>query len=88
MINKEQKAEIVEKFGATANDSGKSEVQVAILTARINDLTQHLITHKKDNHSRRGLISLVSKRRTLLSYLSANDITRYRAVIAALSLRK
>lgn len=88
MISKEHKAEVVAKFGTTANDSGKTEVQVAILTARILDLTSHLNTHKKDNHSRRGLINLVSKRRRLLSYLAKNDIMRYRTVIAALSLRK
>ena len=88
MIFKDQKAEIVEKFGATANDSGKPEVQVALLTARINDLTQHLIKHKKDHHSRRGLIKLVSKRRKLLNYLIKKDVTRYRQIIADLSLRK
>ncbi|MCK5742574.1 MAG: 30S ribosomal protein S15 [Chlorobi bacterium] len=88
MIFKDQKAEIVEKFGATANDSGKPEVQVALLTARINDLTQHLIKHKKDHHSRRGLIKLVSMRRKLLNYLIKKDVTRYRQIIADLSLRK
>lgn len=88
MIFKDQKAEIVEKFGVTANDSGKPEVQVALLTARINDLTQHLIKHKKDHHSRRGLIKLVSKRRKLLNYLIKKDVTRYRQIIADLSLRK
>jgi len=88
MIFKDQKAEIVEKFGAKANDSGKPEVQVALLTARINDLTQHLIKHKKDHHSRRGLIKLVSMRRKLLNYLIKKDVTRYRQIIADLSLRK
>ena len=88
MIYKEQKKEIVEKFGANGNDTGKPEVQVAILTARINDLTGHLGTHKKDHHSRRGLIQMVSKRRRLLNYLAKKDINRYREVIAALSLRK
>ncbi len=88
MIYKDQKQEIVEKFGDASKDTGKPEVQVAILTARINDLTGHLESHKKDHHSRRGLIQMVSKRRRLLNYLMKNDITRYREVIAALSLRK
>ncbi len=88
MISKEQKAEIIAKFGDNASDSGKPEVQVALLTARINDLTGHMSDHKKDNHSRRGLIKLVSKRKRLLSYLMKTDIQRYRACIAALSLRK
>jgi len=88
MINKEQKAEIVEKHGVNTSDTGKPEVQVAILTARINDLTGHLETHKKDHHSRRGLIQMVSKRRRLLDYLAKNDINRYREIIAALSIRK
>ncbi len=88
MINNEQKAEIVLKHGDSPENTGKSEVQVAILTARINDMTGHLETHKKDNHSRRGLIQLVAKRRKLLDYLAKNDISRYRAIIAALSLRK
>jgi small subunit ribosomal protein S15 len=88
MIYKDQKQEIVEKFGDASKDTGKPEVQVAILTARINDLTGHLESHKKDHHSRRGLIQMVSKRRRLLNYLMKKDITRYREVIAALSLRK
>lgn len=88
MIRSEQKLESVKKFGADDKDTGKSEVQVAILTQRINDLTQHLDSHKKDHHSRRGLIKMVSKRRKILSYLAKRDITRYRAVLAALSLRK
>jgi small subunit ribosomal protein S15 len=88
MIFQEQKKEIVEKFGASEKDTGRPEVQVAILTARINDLTGHLATHKKDHHSRRGLIQMVSKRRRLLNYLAKKDINRYREVIAALSLRK
>lgn len=88
MITSEQKLDSVKKFGVDANDTGKSEVQVAILTSRINDLTQHLDTHKKDHHSRRGLIKMVAKRRKILNYLAQRDITRYRAVLAALSLRK
>jgi len=88
MITKEQKADIIRKHGDNSTDTGKAEAQVALLTARINDMTGHLDTHKKDNHSRRGLIKLVAKRRKLLNYLAANDINRYRAIIAALSLRK
>lgn len=88
MIDKNQKAEIVAKHGATANDTGRSEVQVALLTQRINDLSQHLLQHKKDNHSRRGLINMVSKRRRVLNYLMKTDISRYRSVIATLGLRK
>ena len=88
MIFKDQKAEIVAKFGGNDADTGKPEVQVALLTARIVDLTQHLISHKKDHHSRRGLIKMVSKRRKLLNYLIKTDITRYRKIIADLSLRK
>lgn len=88
MINSEQKLESIKKFGVDDNDTGKSEVQVAILTSRINDLTQHLDMHKKDHHSRRGLIKMVAKRRKILNYLAKRDITRYRAVLAALSLRK
>lgn len=88
MITSEQKLESVKKFGVDDNDTGKSEVQVAILTSRINDLTQHLEMHKKDHHSRRGLIKMVAKRRKILNYLAQRDITRYRAVLSALSLRK
>jgi small subunit ribosomal protein S15 len=88
MITKEQKADFVAKFGDNPNDTGKPEVQIAILSARIADLTKHLEMHKKDNHTRRGLIKLVSKRRKLLNYLMNNDINRYRQIISALSLRK
>ncbi len=88
MITKEQKADFVAKYGATPNDTGKPEVQIAILSARIADLTKHLEMHKKDNHTRRGLIKLVAKRRKLLNYLMNTDITRYRQIISALSLRK
>ncbi|ROL62102.1 30S ribosomal protein S15 [Bacteroidetes/Chlorobi group bacterium ChocPot_Mid] len=88
MITSTQKAELVKKFGETEKDSGKPEVQVAVLTARINDLTQHLSNFKKDNHSRRGLIKMVSKRRKILNYLMKKDITRYRQVLTDLSLRK
>lgn len=88
MLNSEVKSELVSKFGSNANDTGKSEVQIAIFTERIKELTDHVNKHKKDNHTRRGLISLVAKRRKLLDYLANNDITRYRKVIAELGLRK
>lgn len=88
MITSTQKAELVKKYGESEKDSGKSEVQIAVLTARINDLTQHLLNFKKDNHSRRGLIKMVSKRRKILNYLMKNDITRYRQILTDLSLRK
>ena len=88
MLNSEVKSELVGKFGENANDTGKSEVQIAIFTERIKELTDHVNKHKKDNHTRRGLISLVAKRRKLLDYLAANDIARYRTIIAELGLRK
>ncbi|MFA7325689.1 MAG: 30S ribosomal protein S15 [Candidatus Kapaibacterium sp.] len=88
MITQETKAMIVKKYGDSPKDSGKPEVQVALLTARIIDLTGHVTANKKDVHSRRGLISLVNKRRTLLNYLAKNDITRYRTIIGELNLRK
>ncbi len=88
MIGKEQKAEIVGKFGNTPEDTGKPEVQIAIYTSRIQDLTRHLKDYKKDNAGRRGLIKLVSKRRRLLNYLKKKDINRYRETLKALSLRK
>ncbi len=88
MISNERKAEIIQQFGGSAANTGKPEVQVALLTEHIVALSGHLSQHKKDHHSRRGLLRLVSKRRRLLTYLQNNDITRYREVIAALSLRK
>jgi small subunit ribosomal protein S15 len=88
MITIEQKTEAIAKFGDKPNDTGKSEVQIALLTLRINDLTSHLENNKKDHHSRRGLIKLVSKRRKLLDYLAKKDINRYRNILSALSLRK
>ena len=88
MLNSEVKSKLISKFGANANDTGKSEVQIAIFTERIKELTAHVNIHKKDNHTRRGLIILVAKRRKLLDYLAANDIARYRKVIADLGLRK
>lgn len=88
MISKEQKQEIVKKFGKDEHDTGSTEVQVALLTARINDLNQHFQTHKKDHHSRRGLLKMVGQRRGLLDYLKKKDINKYRELIAELNLRK
>ncbi|MBI2417064.1 MAG: 30S ribosomal protein S15 [Ignavibacteriales bacterium] len=87
-MTREERLEIVKKFGANEKDSGKTEVQVAILTRRINDLTEHFNNHKKDHHSRRGLMMMVGKRRRLLDYLADRDIARYRAVIKELNIRK
>ncbi len=88
MLAKEVKAEIVKKFGKTDKDSGTTEVQIAILTERINNLTAHFEGHKKDHASRRGLMQMVGKRRRLLDYLVEKDITRYRAIIKELNIRK
>ncbi|HIR22851.1 MAG TPA: 30S ribosomal protein S15 [Candidatus Scatosoma pullicola] len=82
------KKEIIAKFATHEGDTGSPEVQIALLTERINHLNEHLLTHKQDNHSRRGLLKMVGKRRGLLDYLKDKDITRYRAVIEALNLRK
>ena len=82
------KSEIVAKFGRTPNDTGSPEVQIALLTARIKHLTEHLKVHKKDHHSRRGLLKMVGQRRGLLNYLKDKDIERYRTLIAELGLRK
>ena len=87
-MTKEEKQEIIKKFGKSDNDSGKSEVQIALLTKRINDLTEHFHAHKKDHHSRRGLMMMVGKRRRLLDYLTAKDIERYRTIIKELNIRK
>jgi small subunit ribosomal protein S15 len=87
-LTKNQKAEIVTKFGKSENNSGLPEVQIAILTARINDLTGHFGVHKKDHHSRTGLLKMVGKRRRLLNYLMKKDINRYRKVISELNIRK
>ena len=87
-ITKERTAELIREFGKDAQDSGSAEVQVAILTKRINDLTEHLKLHKNDHHSRRGLLKMVGQRRNLLAYLQKKDIERYRALIAKLGLRK
>ncbi len=87
-LTKEEKLEIVKKYGNNDTDSGKAEVQVALLTARINKLTSHFAEHKKDHASRRGLMQMVGKRRRLLGYLASKDIERYRAIIKDLELRK
>jgi small subunit ribosomal protein S15 len=87
-MTKEEKLEIITKFGENDKDSGKAEVQVALLTKRINDLTEHFNVHKKDHHSRRGLLMMVGKRRRLLDYLAAKDIARYRTIIKELNIRK
>jgi small subunit ribosomal protein S15 len=87
-MTKEEKLEIISKFGKESSDSGKSEVQIALLTKRINDLTSHFDAHKKDHHSRRGLMMMVGKRRRLLDYLIKKDIARYRAIIKELNIRK
>jgi small subunit ribosomal protein S15 len=87
-LTADAKREIVTKHGHGDADTGSTEVQVALLTARINELTEHLRTHKKDHHSRRGLLMLVGKRRRLLRYLQRSDIDRYRALIAELGLRR
>jgi len=88
MITKENKEQIIQEFATKAGDTGSTEVQVAILTARINDLNEHLKVHKKDHHSRRGLLKMVGKRRNLLDYLKKTDIERYRTLISRLGLRK
>ena len=87
-MTKEEKLEVIKKYGTNENDSGKSEVQVALLTKRINDLTSHFNVHKKDHHSRRGLMMMVGKRRRLLDYLVEKDIERYRTIIKELNIRK
>ncbi|RKJ57145.1 30S ribosomal protein S15 [bacterium 1XD42-1] len=87
-MRKEEKQQIIENNKQHDGDTGSPEVQVAILTKRINDLTEHLKIHKKDHHSRRGLLKMVGKRRNMLNYLAKKDINRYRALIAKLGLRK
>ena len=88
MIRKDEKTAVIEANRTHATDTGSPEVQVAILTARINELTEHLRVHKQDNHSRRGLYKMLGKRRKLLDYLIKMDIERYRAIIAKLGIRK
>jgi small subunit ribosomal protein S15 len=87
-LTKEQKAEIAAKYGRGSQDTGSAEVQIAILTASINQLTDHLKVHKKDHHSRRGLLLQVGQRRRLLSYLQKKDLERYRSLINELGLRR
>jgi small subunit ribosomal protein S15 len=87
-ITKDRKTEIIDQYRREATDTGSPEVQVALLTARINELTEHLRTHKKDHASRRGLLKMVSKRSSLLAYLQRKDRNRYLAVISRLGLRK
>ncbi|MGI6555424.1 MAG: 30S ribosomal protein S15 [Bacillota bacterium] len=85
---KEQKSDIIEKYRLHENDTGSPEVQIAILTERINQLSAHLKEHKKDHHSRRGLLKMVGQRRGLLNYLKDNDVERYRKIIGQLNLRR
>jgi small subunit ribosomal protein S15 len=87
-VTAERKREIVERFGSTTADTGRTEVQIALLTERIAALTDHLRTHRKDHHSRRGLLMLVGHRRRLLAYLQRSDLERYRSLIRELGLRR
>jgi small subunit ribosomal protein S15 len=87
-LTKEKKSELISKFGKSPEDTGSPEVQVALLTERINDLTEHLRQHSKDHHSRRGLLMLVGQRRRLLQYLQRSDLDRYRSLVADLGLRR
>lgn len=87
-ITAERRQEVIKSYATTENDTGSPEVQVAILTERINNLTGHFKTHAKDNHSRRGLLRLVSQRRHLLDYLKGKDVARYQSLIGRLSLRR
>lgn len=88
MIDRAKKAEIVNEYKTKEGDTGSPEVQIAILTHRINDLNEHLKVHKKDHHSRRGLLQMVGQRRNLLNYLREKDLERYRSLISRLGLRK
>jgi small subunit ribosomal protein S15 len=87
-LTTERKQELISRFGDGPGDTGKAEVQIALLTERINDLTQHLRTHSKDHHSRRGLLMLVGRRRRFLNYLQRDDLERYRSLIRELGLRR
>ena len=87
-MTKERKQEIIATYKRDENDTGSPEVQIALLTERITELTEHLKVHKKDNHSRRGLLKMIGKRRNLLNYLAKKDINRYREIVKKLSLRK
>jgi len=88
MLSKEKKQQIISEYGKQPGDTGSPEVQIALLTARINELTEHLKVNQKDHHSRRGLLKMVGQRRGLLAYLKKNDIDRYRTLIERLGLRK
>jgi small subunit ribosomal protein S15 len=87
-ITGEKKRELIERFGRSGGDTGSAEVQVALLTERINHLTEHLREHRKDHHSRRGLLMLVGRRRRLLRYLERSDLERYRSLVGELGLRR
>ena len=87
-MTKERKQEIIETYRRDDSDTGSSEVQIALLTERIKELTEHLKVHQKDNHSRRGLLKMVGKRRNLLNYLAKTDVERYRSIVEKLGLRK
>jgi small subunit ribosomal protein S15 len=87
-VSAEQKQELVSKFGKAERDTGSAEVQIALMTARINDLTEHLREHGKDHHSRRGLLMLVGKRRRLLNYLQRSNLESYRSLVKELGLRR
>ena len=88
MLLKEEKTAIMKEYATHEGDTGSPEVQIAVLTRRINELTEHLKVHKKDHHSRRGLLKMVGHRRNLLNYLQKKDVERYRAIVARLGLRK
>ena len=88
MLLKEEKSKVIAEYATHEGDTGSPEVQIAILTKRINDLTEYLKTHKKDHHSRRGLLKMVGQRRNLLNYVMKKDIERYRSIIARLGIRK
>ena len=87
-MTRERKQEIINTYKREENDTGSSEVQIALLTERISELTEHLKAHKNDNHSRRGLLKMIGKRRNLLNYLAEKDINRYREIVKKLNLRK
>ena len=87
-MTKERKQEIIAKYKREENDTGSPEVQIALLTERISELTEHLKVHQKDNHSRRGLLKMIGKRRNLLNYLAKKDVNRYREIVKKLNLRK
>lgn len=88
MMQRSEKTDIIKQFATHEGDTGSPEVQIAVLTRRINDLTDHLRTHKHDHHSRRGLLKMVGHRRNLLNYLTKKDVNRYRSIIAKLGIRK